>query len=127
MYDVGNKGVPQDYDEAAKLYQKGCDLGSPVGCGNLGDMYVKGDGIAQDYAKGLALNKKGCEGSATEACIGIGYQYEKGLGVAVNNNSAFTFYKKACDLNTPRLPQCGSFAGKGTFRRRQYAGGQRAV
>jgi len=102
MYDVGNKGVPQDFNEAAKLYQKGCDLGSAVGCGNLGDMYVKGDGIEQNYNKGFALNKKGCEGNASEACIGLGYQYEKGLGVPANNQQAFTFYKKACDLNNSK-------------------------
>lgn len=36
LYDNARKGAAQDYQKAAELYSKACELGSGAGCSNLG-------------------------------------------------------------------------------------------
>ena len=48
MYEEGN-GVPQDYTEALKWYQKAADQGDAIGQATLGLMYEKGNGVPPDY------------------------------------------------------------------------------
>jgi len=70
MYDVG-QNVAQNLKEAAALYTKACDLGNAIGCGNIGDMFVKGDGVQVNYKEGYRYNLKGCTLGASEACLGM--------------------------------------------------------
>jgi uncharacterized protein len=48
MYDFGY-GVPQDYAEALKWYQKAADQGDPTGQSLVAFMYKAGRGVPQDY------------------------------------------------------------------------------
>ncbi len=50
MYDRG-KGVPQDYQEAVRWYQKAAEQGHAWAQVNLGLMYARGQGLAQDYVQ----------------------------------------------------------------------------
>ena len=52
MYEYG-KGVPQDYQQAAKWYKLAANQGHAYGQYNLGLMYVQGDGVPQDYQNKL--------------------------------------------------------------------------
>jgi len=51
-------GVARDMAQAFSYSQQACDLGHPVACANLSQMYARGDGTAADPAKALALRKK---------------------------------------------------------------------
>ena len=48
MYDDGN-GVPQDYNEAVRLYRLAAEQGITQAQFNLGGMYGIGKGVVQDF------------------------------------------------------------------------------
>ena len=50
MYRLG-QGVPQDYKQAVKWYQKAAEQGYADAQCNLGIMYYEGDGVPQNYKK----------------------------------------------------------------------------
>jgi len=50
-YDVGDYGLPQDYQKANELFLKGGELGCAVAYGNLGNSYYHGRGIEMDTKK----------------------------------------------------------------------------
>ncbi|MEJ2135228.1 MAG: tetratricopeptide repeat protein [Desulfofustis sp.] len=58
MYHTG-KGVPQDFKEAIKWYQKAAEQGHNDAQNNLGVMYHIGEGVTQDYNKAAKWYKKG--------------------------------------------------------------------
>ena len=47
-------GVPQNYEEAVKLFKEASELGNVDAMNRLGVCYARGQGIAQDHA--LAVN-----------------------------------------------------------------------
>lgn len=68
MYNDG-QGVRQDYQKAAELYKKACDMKYSEACNNLGVLYINGHGVSQNryiaklyYDKACNLgNQVGCE------------------------------------------------------------------
>lgn len=48
MYATG-KGVPQDYEEAARWFRKSAEQGYDKALYNLGILYSKGTGVPQDF------------------------------------------------------------------------------
>jgi hypothetical protein len=50
MYYNG-RGVPQDYEQAAKWYTKAAEQGVAKAQYNLGVMYSKGQGVIEDYVE----------------------------------------------------------------------------
>ena len=67
LYDNAREGAAQDYQKAAKLYSKACELGS-AGCSNLGFLYDNGSGVAQDSKKAAQLYAKACDMEPELAC-----------------------------------------------------------
>ena len=48
MYYDGNKGVPQDYQEAVRWYRLAAEQGYATAQFHLGVMYYNGEGVPQD-------------------------------------------------------------------------------
>ena len=94
---AGGKGVRQDYQKAAELYQKACDGGVAMDCGILGTLYAEGSEIRQDYQKAAELLKKACDGGMAYGCGNLGIVYAKQR----NYSAAKKYYGKACDLKLP--------------------------
>lgn len=67
LYYYG-KGVKQNYQKAAELYQKACDGGEPYGCVLLGFLYEEGKGLRQDYAIAKEYHGKACDLGAQFGC-----------------------------------------------------------
>ena len=61
-------GVSNDDAKAADLLSRGCNLGDPSGCSNLGFCYVKGRGVDVDRPRGVSLLRKGCNAGNKWGC-----------------------------------------------------------
>lgn len=60
LYEEG-KGVPQDYKEAAALYQKAATAGGKVAQNMLGLLYEAGKGVPKDYEQAVSLFRESAE------------------------------------------------------------------
>jgi hypothetical protein len=69
-----------DYKTAVKLFSKACDMGSAVGCNNLGVMYYEGQGVRQDSFKAVELFTKACDMKSGLGCDILGSMYYHGEG-----------------------------------------------
>src|SRR5437879_3495150 len=59
------KGVPQDYAEARRWYQRAAEQSEPRAEDALGYMYLNGQSVPQDYAEALQWYRRSAEhGSA---------------------------------------------------------------
>ncbi len=60
-------GVSQDYDRAAKLFQRACAGGEMAGCTNLGILYKVGEGVSRDELRAERLFQLACNGGSGDA------------------------------------------------------------
>jgi hypothetical protein len=67
--------VLTDDARAIALYRRGCELDSPVGCGNLGARYFLGNGVARDYQKTAHLFTRACAGEMALSCASLAQMY----------------------------------------------------
>lgn len=81
---------------AARLFQRGCELGHAPACNNLGLAYEGARGVPQDYVRAMSAFERACSGGFAEGCSNQGTLYEHGLGVAVNVGDAQRAYSLAC-------------------------------
>lgn len=58
------EGVSQDYERAAKLFQRACAGGEMPACTNLGILYKVGEGVSQDEMRAERLFALACNGGA---------------------------------------------------------------
>ena len=75
LYDNAREGAVQDYQKAAELYSKACNLGNGAGCSNLGFLYDNGSGARQDYAKASDFYAKACKLGNGGGCYNLGNLY----------------------------------------------------
>lgn len=87
----------QDFPQAARLFQRACDLGNASGCNNLGLAFESGLGVPQDYQRAFELFERACGGGFAEGCNNQGALYEHGQGVALNLGDAQRLYAQACN------------------------------
>lgn len=67
MYRDG-RGVPNDDNRAAQLFQKACDRGDAFGCSGLGFMYMSGQGVKVDHNRASESYQKACDLGSAPAC-----------------------------------------------------------
>ena len=60
--------VRGDPAEARRLFEKLCDHGDPVGCYNVGVLYINGQGVPTDYDAAVPWLKKACTPSYRQGC-----------------------------------------------------------
>lgn len=96
--------VPQDYEFAFKLAQKGCDSYNGRSCNYLGISYLKGNGVAQDYKKAFRIFNNLCYGAIdseadfkTLGCYNLAICYANGQGTEQDYKRAFGMFQKLCD------------------------------
>jgi TPR repeat protein len=95
--ELGSAAVAQDLPQAARLFQRACDLGHAGGCNNLGLAFESGQGVPQDYERAFTLFEHACGGGFAEGCNNQGALYEHGQGVPVNLGDALRLYAQACN------------------------------
>lgn len=64
LYSVGKFG------DAFAMSQRACDLGSPGGCSNLGELYYAGEGAARDLDTAARLFASACDAGVASGCAG---------------------------------------------------------
>ena len=94
MYKQGN-GVPQDYVQAARWFQRAAhhDQGDAQFC--LGELYQHGQGVKKDPAKAAKWYLKSARQGYGQAQYYIGRKYAKGDGVPKNSTNAAKWYEEA--------------------------------
>jgi TPR repeat protein len=80
MYENG-RGVPQDYQEAAKWYRKAAEQGNAGAQSMLGWMYEGGKGVPRDYREAAMWFRKAAEQGLAPAQFSLGTMYYLGDGV----------------------------------------------
>src|SRR5215471_9505352 len=60
MYQQG-QGLPQNYAEAVKWYQRAAEQGNAAAQSNLGTMYDRGQGVPQNYTEALRWYRRAAE------------------------------------------------------------------
>jgi TPR repeat protein len=99
-----------------KLLERGCALGFPMACYDLGFLYLAGEGVAKDTARGIELYSRPCRSHIVEACADVGRLFETGLPegivgdpgdpmVPIDTAKAIAYYVEACDGGW--TPSCG--------------------
>ena len=96
MYDQG-KGVPQDYQEAAKWFSRAAEQGIVRAQVNLGFMYVNGQGVAKDDQEAVRLFRLAAEQGDAMAQSNLGLMYYKGQGVQKDSIQAYMWVSLAVE------------------------------
>lgn len=60
----------QDYEKAARYFEKACDLNIGGGCLGLGYSYSDGKGVKKDYVKAAKYFEKACDLGDRDGCYG---------------------------------------------------------
>ncbi len=66
LYAKGN-GIPQDYEQAGRLFEKAAAAGNALAMNNLGILYENGWGVVQDKAQARAWLEKAAARGNDEA------------------------------------------------------------
>ena len=96
MYYTG-EGIAQNYEKAARLFQKAAEQGDANAQYVLGGMYHNGEGVAVNYAEAEKWYRKAAEQGEALAQYDLGDMYRNGEGVAVNYAEAEKWYRKAAE------------------------------
>jgi len=90
MYYKG-LGVPQDYKEAVKWYNKAAEQGHTYAQSRLGLMYDNGQGVPQDYKEAVKWYTKAAEQGNAAAQCNLGVKYDNGQGVLQDAVQAYAW------------------------------------
>ena len=94
LYYNGN-GVPKDYVEARRWFEKAAAGGGPAAMSNLGNLYYNGNGVPQDYAAARAWYEKAAAAGFGAAMFDLGNLYHDGRGVPKDYDQARVWYVRA--------------------------------
>lgn len=129
------QGCLPNYPEARQFFQRGCDLGNYMSCGDLGAFLVDGrsptgqmiavtdpvtgqtvaaqaPGVASDMAGGEAAFRRACPLDAdqpdVDSCDRLGGLLVSGQLGDARQSEAVPYFRKACDVGA--APGCGNLA-----------------
>ena len=91
LYAKG-QGVPQDYAQAAKWYQKAAAQGYAPAQASLGGAYIMGDGMPQDFTQAAMWFKKAAAQGNPLAQFALGGLYATGNSVPQDDVRAYMWY-----------------------------------
>jgi hypothetical protein len=95
-------GVPQDYPEALRWFQKSADQGDPSGQYHVGVMYLYGSAVTQDYPRAISLFRAAASQGYPTADDQLGTMYAHAIGLPLDYAEAFSFYSRAAELGYAR-------------------------
>jgi len=105
------QGTVWDVNAAKWAYERGCKLGLPVACTNMGELFEHGISVKKDLVKALEHYSKGCTPVSTTGCVGVARFHHKGLGgVAVDLEKAEAEYLRSCTEGTGYADACRHLA-----------------
>ena len=86
QYELGvrvynGNGMPQNYVEAAKWFQKSADQGNAAAQYSLGYMYANGEGVAENDAEAVKWYRLAADQGVADAQHKLGVMYDNGEGV----------------------------------------------
>ena len=96
LYLTG-KGVPQDFVEAAKWYQKAAEQGDAICQYNFGFSLEKGKGVPQNYNEAIKWFRKSAEQGCEVAQLELYRIYFYGDGVETNHSEAVKWLCKVAE------------------------------
>jgi len=92
-----DKGVGQDYKEAARWWRLAADQGNVYAQNNLGFMFYNGKGVAQDYTEAARLYRLAAEQGNAYAQNNLGFMFYIGKGVTQDDAEAARLYRLAAE------------------------------
>jgi len=101
LFYNGRDGAPRDRARSSRVYERGCDLGDPRACNNLGDALAYGQGLKRDLPRAAAVYEKACHLGEALGCGNLGYSAEHGAGVPRDLERARALYRAACATRDP--------------------------
>ncbi|MGN8851846.1 tetratricopeptide repeat protein [Anaerobiospirillum succiniciproducens] len=118
-YYISERSPKIDYKLGARILKRGCELGDPFACAQLGTLYRDGKGETKDNAMALSLFASSCDYAQAKSehvkkgdgNIGLGCYYQgqmlytqasqKADATESDKSEAFKLFDIACNLNTP--------------------------
>ena len=94
-------GVPEDYQEAVRLYRLAVEQGHADAQYNLGGMYVLGKGVLQDDQEAARLYRLAAEEGHAGAQFALGLMYDDGVAVPQDYVQAHKWINLAASQTTP--------------------------
>ena len=101
LYQQG-KGVPQDYGEALRWYQRAAAQDNAKGQYAIGYMYYYGQGVPQNSTEAVRWCRKAAEHGYAKAEYALGSSYYSGQGVPQDRAMAAQWYRRAADHGMAR-------------------------
>ncbi|MFK8047526.1 MAG: TonB family protein [Halioglobus sp.] len=97
-YTYGNKGYPENYDQAFVWCTKAAEQGHPVGQSILGALYAKGNSVKQSYRDSLYWFTLAANRKMPHAAYSLFWMYLLGLGTDKDQDTAFMYLNRSADL-----------------------------
>lgn len=96
-YYYHGDGVPKNYEESFKWFQKAANLGEASAQFNVGMMYASGTGVKQDLTEAAKWYKKSAEQGKASAQLNLGMMYISGRGIRQNIDEGKKWLNKAAE------------------------------
>ncbi len=90
------RGGTRDFEKAAQLFARGCELGDMRSCSGLGFRYNRGLGVERDPQRATQLYEKACEGGSLRGCANLAVSYQRGDDRPKDLRRAYELYDRAC-------------------------------
>ena len=98
--------VPQDYQEAARLYRAAAEQGHLMAQYSLGGMYYTGQGVPQDYEEAIRWYQDCAEQGNVPAQNNLGWLYATAEELSFRDpNKAIEYAKKAVEGSQGKQPE----------------------
>jgi TPR repeat protein len=91
------EGVKQDYQQAAKWYQRAAEQGNAAAQTALGELFEAGQGVPRDNGKAAEWFRRAAEQGAATAQYDLAALYAIGKGVPFDNSQALRWYLLAAN------------------------------
>ncbi|CAM9593075.1 unnamed protein product, partial [Phaeothamnion confervicola] len=99
LYYHGQRGLPQDFPAAARLYAAAADAGDASAAGALGHMLLHGVGVRRDTVEALRRFRQGGD-DEHQSLAGLGYMSMRGIGVTKDHAAALEYFDRAVKTGT---------------------------
>ena len=94
--------------EGLSLMAKGCELGSTIGCTNLGVAYYQGKGTQRNISTALRYYEQSCSMGSDTACGNYAFAAIENEPTVAQRHKAVGTFKRLCDEGNTRA--CGPYA-----------------
>ncbi|MBL8511303.1 MAG: sel1 repeat family protein [Betaproteobacteria bacterium] len=95
--EIGDLGVTQNYQVAAKWYRHAAEQGFALAQFKLGGLYDFGRGVPQDYEEAVRWYRLAAEQGLALAQFNLGCMYEEGKGVSQNLHESVKWHRLAAE------------------------------